>query len=235
MPGDADSRAEGSAWYRPRTKSQEIAWGVTSVVVLVGLLVWLVPLHIDGDEASIRETFVIALIGTFAILFAAYVIDHLKIQTGESINLNIVFPWRKALRAEESLRLESPDADFGPRIRLPEVDLREASLQGVDLQRADLSKASLRNAELTDASLQGANLSGADLRGADLRRGKLMETTLTGASLEGARLAGADLSDVVLDGVDLAGATYDKETKWPEDFAVAESGTEFVGPSDEGG
>lgn len=234
MPGEADSRAEGSAWYRPRTKSQAVAWSVASVALLIGLLVWLVPVHIDGDEASIRETFVIALIGTFAILFAAYVVDHLKIQTGESINLNIVLPWRKGLREEENLRLQSPDADVGRRIRLPEVDLHEASLRGVDLQGADLSKASLRNAELTEASLQGANLSGADLRGADLRRGKLRGATLTGASLEGARLAGADLASVDLSGVPLDGATYDEETKWPKDFAVAESKAEFVGSSDEG-
>lgn len=235
MADDADRPVQSSAWYRPRTRSQAIAWSVASIATLIGLLVWLVPLHIDGNEGEIRETFVIGFLGVFAILFAAYVIDHLKLQGGEPIAPNRAILWRKGLKEEENLRVRSPAGpDFGPRLRLTEVDLHEASLPGVDLQRADLSEASLRNADLTDASLQKANLSGADLRGVDLRRAKLKGATLTGASLEGARLAGADLEKVDLDKVTLDGATYDNETKWPAGHPTAESKAEHIEPPDEG-
>jgi len=236
MADDARSPMGNSPWYQPRTKSQARAWSIATIAILIGLLVWLVPVHIDGDETAAREVFVVGLLGLFAVLFATYVIDRLRLQAGGRIAATRALPWRKSLKEDESARRLTPsDKQLEPRLRLPEVDLHEASLPGVDLQQADLTEASLRNAELTAASLQGADLTGADLRGADLRRGDLAETTWTGASLEGARLeqadlAGADLRTADLRDISLKGASYDDRTVWPDDFSPADAGAERVEP-----
>jgi len=130
--------------------------------------------------------------------------------------------------------------------------LWEAHLEGAHLQKTDLEWADLRKAHLEGAHLEGANLKravlweanlqGARLQRANLQRAVLWETNLQGArlqwaNLKGARLWKANLQEANLEGVNLEeshleGATYNKETTFPEDFDPKEAGMKFVGDED---
>jgi hypothetical protein len=74
---------------------------------------------------------------------------------------------------------------------------------------------------LAGANLWEARLSGADLRGHDLRGAMLWRANLTNADLRGADLRGAVLLGAILWGADLTGVTWDRTTRWPDDFDPA--------------
>jgi Pentapeptide repeats (8 copies) len=232
-PSETAGQERRRPWYRPRTKSQEIAWIIAIFTLLIGAVITLGP-KFGSDETTTREYLVILLLGVVAIVFGIYVVERLWLQAGEKLAPQTAFPWRKSLRSEAALRqIGTSWAELKGRLSLPEVDLREASLPGIDLRAADLSDASLRNASLSGANLQHADLRKADLRGVDLRRGNLAWSSLVGATLEGARLEraslfGADLREADLLDVNLTGALYDKETCWPKEFSPANAGAEFV-------
>jgi Pentapeptide repeats (8 copies) len=96
-----------------------------------------------------------------------------------------------------------------------EADLRGATLSLAPLAGADLWRADLRGANLHGANLHGAILWAADLRGADL----------TGANIDWEDpqptvpppLASVTEIDVVVY-ADVAGARYDRHTRWPSGF-----------------
>jgi uncharacterized protein YjbI with pentapeptide repeats len=113
-----------------------------------------------------------------------------------------------------------------------------ANLLGANLERANLERANLKDAYLVDANLWGANLKGANLTGANLGNANLIRANLSGANLSGAILSNAYLRDANLSGatltnadlryVDLSGAdligvnltdtSYNKNTKFPDNF-----------------
>ena len=112
--------------------------------------------------------------------------------------------------------------------KLGGAKLWDAKLQDANLTLADLSVASLENANLTGANLSGANFSGANLRGANLSGANLSGAILSNAYLRDANLSGAilsnadlryvDLSGADLIGVNLTDASYNKNTKFPDNF-----------------
>jgi hypothetical protein len=232
-PSEIPEEEGGRPWYRPRTKSQEIAWLITIFMLLIGAVIFL-GAKLGADETTSREYLVILLLGAVAIVYGIYVVERLWLQAGKKLAPQRALPWRQSLRTEAALRqIGGSWAELKGRLNLPEVDLREASLPGVDLRAADLSDASLRNASLSGANLQHADLRKADLRGADLRRGNLAGSSLVGATLEGARLEranlfGADLREAELLDVNLTGALYDLETRWPKNFYPAAAGAEYI-------
>lgn len=93
------------------------------------------------------------------------------------------------------------------------------------LAGAKLRGASLRYADLRNQVLRGANLQKADLRGA-----LLWNTDLRGADLTDALLGYFDMVEFIddpgadLTGVNLRGAIYDAQTRWPDGFAPQYSG-----------
>ena len=118
-------------------------------------------------------------------------------------------------------------------LRAHAAELNYASLICVDLRRAWLPHAHLEHANLYGANLQGADLAAARmnfalLRKADLRRAHLGEARLTNADLtradlRGANLCGADLTYADLGNTEanrtrLAGALWDRRTRWPAFF-----------------
>ena len=112
--------------------------------------------------------------------------------------------------------------------KLGNAKLWDAKLQDANLSRADLSIASLENANLTGANLSGANFSGANLRGANLSGANLSGAILSNAYLRDANLSGVTLTNADLRYVDLRGAgligvnltdaSYNKNTKFPDNF-----------------
>jgi hypothetical protein len=216
-----------------RTKSQEIAWVIVVLALLIGLVVLLGP-KIRGDETTNREYLVILLLGVTAVVFGLIVVERLWLQAGKKLAPLKTLPWRESLRTEAALhRLGASWTQSTGRLHLPEVGLQGTSLPAVDLRAADLTEASLRNANLSGANLQHADLTAADLRGADLRRGNLAWSTLVGATLEGARLDrvnlfGADLRGAELQDAKFTGALYDLETRWPKEFSPVAAGAEWV-------
>ena len=97
------------------------------------------------------------------------------------------------------------------------------SMQGANLAGANLERADLREANLWEANLAAADLREADLREANLAAANLVAANLVGAYLAGAYLVVADLEHANLVGAnleraDLAGAVYNENTKWPENF-----------------
>ena len=102
----------------------------------------------------------------------------------------------------------------GQRASLTAADLRGATLTNADLTNADLRNAILKYADLRSAYLRNAILEGADLRYAILKYADLRSAYLTGADLFGASLSGA---------------TFDKETKFPEGFDPVAHGMILVG------
>lgn len=109
------------------------------------------------------------------------------------------------------------------RIAKNEEWLCDGSLEKADLRNANLSKAPLENARLIGVSLTDAKLEGAELYHANLTAADLLAADLEGAKLWKANLAGADLRRANLKAEDLlaanlAGALYDTETQWPDNF-----------------
>ncbi|MFB2896573.1 pentapeptide repeat-containing protein [Aerosakkonemataceae cyanobacterium BLCC-F50] len=135
-------------------------------------------------------------------------------------------------------------------VNLDKTKLKGAYLRGADLSSAYLRDADLRSAYLYSANLRGANLSGADLGGAelsstnlggaDLSIANLSDTNLSSAdlgsanlysaNLRGANLRDANLRDAKLNDADLTNSIYDKETKFPKDFAPSGKNMYLIGP-----
>ncbi|MFZ5482116.1 MAG: pentapeptide repeat-containing protein [Myxococcota bacterium] len=112
-----------------------------------------------------------------------------------------------------------------PGANLRGADLAEAVLAQTRLnEAADLSHATAQRADFDDAFLRTAQLDGADLRGASLRGADFLHATLRGTRLEGADLTGARH----LDAADLAGATWDSRTRWPDGFDPSGAGAVLV-------
>lgn len=113
-------------------------------------------------------------------------------------------------------------------IDLAEVNLRAACLQearlvgaqlsGADLKWAHLERAHLEGAYLEGVHLEEAHLEGAHLEGSYLDEAHLERAYLEGAHLEGAYLEGAILVGAHLEEARLVGTTYNKDTKWPDNF-----------------
>lgn len=128
---------------------------------------------------------------------------------------------------------------------LHEADLSRAVLNGAKMKFANLWKSNLSNAQLQErpilfhaelieailinVDIFAGNLHGAKLQGADLR-GATVIADVSRADLSNARLQRADLkgAEKLWDVVSLAGATYDKKTKWPEDFDPKAAGAILV-------
>jgi Pentapeptide repeats (8 copies) len=90
------------------------------------------------------------------------------------------------------------------------VDRRRSDTSYPDLSGASLQGASLRCAHLEGTNFQHAQMDGADLRGADLRKFP-PRSPGTPSTQENADLAGASL----------AGAIWNEQTQWPDDFDPA--------------
>ena len=113
-------------------------------------------------------------------------------------------------------------------VNLNGVNLKGSDLYRVNLYRADLTGANLTGANLEGAELYRANLTDADLTGTDLTRASLIDTNLSGANLQGANLtranltrvnlANANLTSANLKGAILIDASYNKNTKFPDNF-----------------
>ena len=125
---------------------------------------------------------------------------------------------------------------------LPKIDLSEASLIKANFERAtlieaNLSKTILLNANLRQANLLEANLSEADLDLADLTGAVLNQANLSGANfnqanLKGANLSGADLRESKnLESAHLYGTIYDPNTRFPENFNLANSSAVLIKPN----
>ena len=104
------------------------------------------------------------------------------------------------------------------------IDFGNSDLQGAELsfahetsnsyfEGAHMSQTHLVWADLTNASLDGADLTDADLTHADLHGTAKAVHKLQNVTLLNAILNGADLSEMHLVGVNLTGATHDKDTK----------------------
>ena len=72
--------------------------------------------------------------------------------------------------------------------------------------------------------LRGANLTDADLRSADLGSANLTGAVLTGAKMDRAQLGNADLTDVTFVGATWVEARFNRQTKWPTNFAFLTAG-----------
>jgi uncharacterized protein YjbI with pentapeptide repeats len=88
--------------------------------------------------------------------------------------------------------------------------------------------AHLVDARLTRADLRGCLLNEADLRKAELWHANLEGAFLPDANLGEANLLAANLWKAYLKNADVAGAQYDRFTKWPSGFDPAAGGA--IGP-----
>ncbi len=98
------------------------------------------------------------------------------------------------------------------------ADLTNANLAGTNLIGANLASANLSGSRLVDASLIGARINGANVRSADLTGVRLLANELTPIDLLTdpilQQLNDLQLTQVIAD-VDLAGVSFDRQTKWP--------------------
>ena len=88
------------------------------------------------------------------------------------------------------------------------LELPRAQWAGIDLHDATLIACNFRGCDLFAASLPGATLTACEFRGGNLGGAILRSVTFWECDLRG-----ADLTDA-----DLAGATYDRFTRWPAGF-----------------
>ncbi len=127
--------------------------------------------------------------------------------------------------------------------QLSRANLSGALLRDANLAGSWVNLANLTGADLTDSNLAGASFIGANLASARLSGSRLVGATLIGAHMNGANLLGANLvgvrllvneliptdlltdpnlkqlnelqlSQVIAD-VDLAGVSFNRQTKWP--------------------
>ncbi|MBM3214175.1 pentapeptide repeat-containing protein [Candidatus Poribacteria bacterium] len=111
---------------------------------------------------------------------------------------------------------------------------RERSRQRVERQAVLLWVAfddldSLRDADLTGMDLSGADLWGVDFRRLDLRGCRFDGSNFLGADLRNADVRGCSFRDVYLGHTHMAGAIYDDDTVFPDDFEPVENLMLFFG------
>jgi len=105
-----------------------------------------------------------------------------------------------------------------------------STLRGRSFARSSLYSAMLQESDLSgcnfqDADLRGANLMGAIMVGANFCRANLSVDNLGGST----KLQGADLTSAILNQCNLAGATYDSNTLFPQGFNPEAAGMLNVG------
>ncbi|MDX1929493.1 MAG: pentapeptide repeat-containing protein [Pirellulaceae bacterium] len=119
------------------------------------------------------------------------------------------------------------------------INLNNVRARSINFDQATLSSSrlsgSFRNSTFVNADLSASKLIDGEFHDADLSRCKLTAADLTGTILSGACLKSADLSHAVLKGTVLSGAdlteaqltdvvweraSFDKNTRWPIDFAI---------------
>ena len=105
------------------------------------------------------------------------------------------------------------------------IALENLAKAGVQLRNIDAPKAELRQINLTGANLVGANLEEVDLTDALLNQANLSKAKLSHSRLYGASLAGATLENV-----NLLGALYDKDTRFPKGFNANQAGALLISP-----
>lgn len=123
---------------------------------------------------------------------------------------------------------------------LSDVNLRSAmlqllSLRGANLSGASLSKAYLFNIRLAEANLQYADLVGATLFFVDLRLANLHGAKFMGKDPEAITFADLERRPPVaakLIEVDLRGARYNRQTKWPKGFDPVDAGAILDEPAE---
>jgi uncharacterized protein YjbI with pentapeptide repeats len=109
---------------------------------------------------------------------------------------------------------------------LPYADLFGADLHGVDLHGVDLDHAYLVGANLRGADLTGANLKDLELGGWTAKEFERLD--LRGANLKAVDLTGEELTG---NSVDLTGARYNAQTRWPAGFVPSRHGAIKAGGS----
>ncbi|BDA75996.1 hypothetical protein CAL7716_101620 (plasmid) [Calothrix sp. PCC 7716] len=92
---------------------------------------------------------------------------------------------------------------------------------GADLSNINLAYANLINTRLSQTNLNNANLSNANLSKANLKDANLYGADLSGATLSRVDLRGTDLRNTNLNNTNLAGALYNQETKFSQDYPLA--------------
>ncbi len=100
------------------------------------------------------------------------------------------------------------------------IDLSKSHLEGANLSGAKLANANLFKAYLNRTDLSGADLSGANLNGTDLRMAILFGTRFDGKSegITGILETELKSGEILSLGANLAGASYNKKTVFPESF-----------------
>jgi len=178
---------------------------------------------------------VMALAGAAAQLYAT--LRERRFETSDRLTGKVP-DWRPGSEAIGTQRSSEPEflpvnaatlrAGLVKERDLPGLTMRHVDLRGMELAYRNLRGADFSGSDLSKGSLQGSDLAGATLKKAELDSVSFYEADLRGADLCGAklrhgnfskaRLEKADLRDAVLEDVQLARATYDGDTKWPEGF-----------------
>lgn len=121
--------------------------------------------------------------------------------------------------------IRSPNAQIMQGKLIAQLQARVHTPQGSgSAGSADTFVADLSGARLAGAVLPGSKLAKVNLKGADLSRADLTHAVLAGADLQGAKLQGANLTAADLANVNLTGALYDSQTRWPQGFVPAQHG-----------
>jgi uncharacterized protein YjbI with pentapeptide repeats len=107
---------------------------------------------------------------------------------------------------------------------LKNANLSSASLVGANLEGAKMEEVNCRGSDFSEANLQGVELTNAQFQGclfvgADLRGTKFLGSYVYAGNFSRAKLENADLSQTsYVEGATFKGASYNKNTKFPEDF-----------------
>jgi uncharacterized protein YjbI with pentapeptide repeats len=98
------------------------------------------------------------------------------------------------------------------------------SLCSSDLRRITANNSSLKNSHIQCAYFQESKLYKINFSNSDLSYSDFTGANLTGSNLTGASLQGANFESVDLELVEMKGAFYDDETKFPEGFDPYKNG-----------
>lgn len=114
------------------------------------------------------------------------------------------------------------------RAELKQANLSNSSLRLVNLTGANLEKAILKEVDFECACLNKVNLIDAHLEGSNFRKAILREADLRHGYLVNVCFAGADLRSIKLQGANLTGASYDRETCFDPEFDPITIGMELI-------
>ena len=114
-------------------------------------------------------------------------------------------------------------------IELSYAHMHQVELGGANLPGADLRGAALLRSHLIMANLKWANLVEAHLEEANLLRTNAEQAVFTGANLTKANLLWTNFTNARLDQAKLTDATYNHQTRWPEDFDPDVAGAHSIG------